>query len=247
MMLNSKDGEALVTTRAVADPLAYFMVVQARWDALADWRRLAPLIAIIVATTGLFLLLLGLAFHAQYQRAHAADLINSRVASTIDAALERGRCGLWDWDVVQGRIYWSASMFEMLGLEMKDPIISYGSLIDLMHPDDPGLLASAERVLHGLEEAIERDFRLRQADGNWLWVRIRGKRVVDDLSGMTHIVGIAIDISGERAAQSQSEILDGESVRPLRRPPNSLSFGMVMTVSWLPTAGSVSCLRSTAR
>ena len=136
-------------------------------------------------------------------------LINSRVASTIDAALERGRCGLWDWDVVQGRIYWSASMFEMLGLEMKDPIISYGSLIDLMHPDDPGAgRSAAERVLHGLDEAIERDFRLRQADGNWLWVRIRGKRVVDDLSGMTHIVGIAIDISGERAAQSQSEILN---------------------------------------
>ena len=34
----------------------------------------------------------------------------------IDLALNRGRCGLWTWDLRDGRIVWSPSMFDVLDL-----------------------------------------------------------------------------------------------------------------------------------
>ncbi len=63
------------------------------------------------------LLILGFAFHWQATRAREADVIYDTVRSRIDTALNRGRCGLWDWDLARGRIFWSHSMFAILGLD----------------------------------------------------------------------------------------------------------------------------------
>ena len=52
------------------------------------------------ATTGFVVLILGFAFHWQSTRAREGDLINDAVRGRIDTALNRGRCGLWDWDLV---------------------------------------------------------------------------------------------------------------------------------------------------
>ena len=71
------------------------------------------------ATTGFVVLILGFAFHWQATRAREADLIHDTVRSRIDTALNRGRCGLWDWDLARGRVFWSRSMFDILGLPAK--------------------------------------------------------------------------------------------------------------------------------
>ena len=49
-------------------------------------------------------------------RAREADVIHDTVRGRIDTALNRGRCGLWDWDLARGRVFWSRSMFDLLGL-----------------------------------------------------------------------------------------------------------------------------------
>ncbi|MBC8932444.1 hypothetical protein IAI15_39285, partial [Escherichia coli] len=64
----------------------------------------------LFTTTGLLLLILGLAFHIQTVRAATADMINQNARATIDAALESGGCGLWDWEIGSQQMFWSASM-----------------------------------------------------------------------------------------------------------------------------------------
>ena len=76
------------------------------------------------ATTGFVVLILGFAFHWQATRAREADVIYDTVRSRIDTALNRGRCGLWDWDLARGRIFWSHSMFAILGLEPRDELLT---------------------------------------------------------------------------------------------------------------------------
>ena len=90
-------------------------VYQLRSDALAAWRSDTTLTVTLTATTGFVLLILGFAFHWQATRAREADVIYDTVRSRIDTALNRGRCGLWDWDLARGRIFWSHSMFAILG------------------------------------------------------------------------------------------------------------------------------------
>ena len=98
-----------------------------------------------VVTSGLLLVIL-FAYFTQVTRAKNADRIYGDTHSRIDLALSRGRCGLWDWDMARGRLYWSRSMYELLGYEPRDAILSFGEVSEIMHPEDGDLYALAEKV-----------------------------------------------------------------------------------------------------
>jgi two-component system, cell cycle sensor histidine kinase PleC len=117
---------ALATVRLLKAPFGQLAVIQSREPALASWRSLTTLTVTLSATTGFVVLILGFAFHWQATRAREGDLIHETVRSRIDTALNRGRCGLWDWDLARGRIFWSQSMFEILGLDTKHDLPARG-------------------------------------------------------------------------------------------------------------------------
>ena len=127
---------ALATVRGLRNPLGAVAVVQTASDALANWRASTALTITLSATTGFVVLILGFAFHWQATRAREADLIYDTVRGRIDTALNRGRCGLWDWDLARGRVFWSRSMFDLLGLPARNDLLSFGELNALVHPDD---------------------------------------------------------------------------------------------------------------
>src|SRR5262245_14581379 len=129
------ETRALATVRTLKGPFGELAVIQSREMALANWRSLTTLTVTLSATTGFVVLILGFAFHWQATRAREADLIYETVRSRIDTALNRGRCGLWDWDLARGRIFWSQSMFEILGLDTKYDLLTFGDVNALVHPD----------------------------------------------------------------------------------------------------------------
>ena len=108
-ILLADDSHALATVRVLksrnGQNAGQLALVQTRGDALAVWRSLTTLTVTLSATTGFVVLILGFAFHWQATRAREADVIYDTVRSRIDTALNRGRCGLWDWDLARGRIF----------------------------------------------------------------------------------------------------------------------------------------------
>ena len=167
------DSRALATVRMLEPPFGQIAAVQAREAALMSWRSLTTLTITLSATTGFVVLILGFAFHWQATRAREADQIYETVRSRIDTALNRGRCGLWDWDLARGRIFWSQSMFDILGLKAKDDLLSFGDVSALTHPDDLRLYDLAAELAEATTTAIDRAFRMRHADGHWIWLRAR--------------------------------------------------------------------------
>ena len=125
------------------------------------------------ATTGFVVLILGFAFHWQSTRAREGDLINDAVRGRIDTALNRGRCGLWDWDLSRGRIFWSASMFTMLGLDSRNDLLTFGEVNALVKSDDIDLFAIADQMIAGQLDHIDQSFRMQHTDGHWIWLRVR--------------------------------------------------------------------------
>src|SRR5262245_41080014 len=130
------DGSVAFATVRTLKAGGQLAVVQPRVDALAAWRSDTALTITLTATTGFVLLILGFAFYWQAMRAREADLIFETVRSRIDTALSRGRCGLWDWDLARGRIFWSHSMFSILGLDAQDDLLTFGEVSALVHPED---------------------------------------------------------------------------------------------------------------
>ncbi|HZW74521.1 MAG TPA: hypothetical protein VFF43_13290, partial [Caldimonas sp.] len=150
------DGtEAFATVLGLQAPLGQVAVIQPREIALAPWRSDTALTVTLSATTGFVVLILGFAFHWQATRAREADAIHDTVRGRIDTALNRGRCGLWDWDLARGRIFWSHSMFAILGLEPRDDLLTFGEVSALVHPDDIRLYELATQLADGKTRSID--------------------------------------------------------------------------------------------
>ncbi|WGD30420.1 ATP-binding protein [Ancylobacter sp. WKF20] len=177
-------------------------------SALATWQSDTILTVTLLSTTGAVLMILGFAFHWQATRAREADGIYDTVRARIDTALSRGRCGLWDWDMGRGRMFWSSSMFEMLGHEPRDELVSFGEVAALVHPDDTNLYDVAKEIADKPGRTIERVFRMKHADGHWVWLRARAEVVAQENGEPPHLVGIAVDVTEERRLAERTATAD---------------------------------------
>src|SRR6185369_3394798 len=140
----------------------------------------------------------GFAFHWQAARAREADIIYDTVRSRIDTALNRGRCGLWDWDLARGRIFWSHSMFAILGVGPRDDLMTFGEVSQLVHPDDIKLYEVAAQLADAKASAIDHEFRMHHASGKWVWLRARCELVRQPNDNGVHLIGIAVDITEQK-------------------------------------------------
>jgi two-component system cell cycle sensor histidine kinase PleC len=202
------ETRALATVRMLKPPFGQIAVVQSREAALSYWRALTTLTVTLSTTTGFVVLILGFAFHWQATRAREADLIYETVRRRIDTALNRGRCGLWDWDLARGRIFWSQSMFDIIGLTAKDDLLAFGEVSALVHPDDVQLYELATELADAKMSIIDRDFRMRHANGQWVWLRARCELVSQPRDPTPHLIGIAVDITEQKSLVEKTVAAD---------------------------------------
>ena len=173
------------------------IIIQEKVDSL--WRSDAALSVTLSATTGFVVLILGFAFHWQSTRAREGDLINDAVRGRIDTALNRGRCGLWDWDLSRGRIFWSQSMFTMLGLDTRSDLLTFGEVNALVKSDDIDLFAIADQLISSKINHIDQTFRMQHTDGHWIWLRVRCELSQGAADAGLHLIGIAVDITEQKS------------------------------------------------
>jgi two-component system, cell cycle sensor histidine kinase PleC len=194
--LPNGDG-ALAVRRVVKSLPGQVIVIQEKIDSI--WRSDAALSVTLSATTGFVVLILGFAFHWQSTRAREGDLINDAVRGRIDTALNRGRCGLWDWDLSRGKIFWSQSMFTMLGLENRSDLQTFGEVNALVNSDDIDLFEIADQLISAKINYIDHTFRMRHTDGHWIWLRVRCELSQDASDAGLHLIGIAVDITEQKS------------------------------------------------
>ena len=199
------DGSlAFGTVRSLFGSNRELAIVHRRGEALAAWMSDTALTITLSATTGFVVLILGFAFHWQATRAREADMIYETVRSRIDTALNRGRCGLWDWDLARGRIFWSHSMFAILGQKPRDTLLSFGEVNTLVHPEDIHLYKLARELVDAKATLVDHAFRMRHASGNWVWLRARCELVHPDREGGPHLIGIAVDITEQKSLMEKT-------------------------------------------
>src|SRR4051812_27427841 len=196
-MVLPNGGGALATLRLVKSLPGQVIVIQENIEPL--WGSDAALSVTLSATTGFVVLILGFAFHWQSTRAREGDLINDAVRGRIDTALNRGRCGLWDWDLSRGRIFWSQSMFTMLGLDSRSDLLTFGEVNALVKSDDIDLFAIADQLISGKINHIDQSFRMQHSNGHWIWLRVRCEVSNAAGDGGLHLIGIAVDITEQKS------------------------------------------------
>src|ERR1700758_899535 len=190
-------NRGIATTLNIRSLPGRVVVIQEKIEPI--WGSDSALSVTLSATTGFVVLILGFAFHWQSTRAREGDLINDAVRGRIDTALNRGRCGLWDWDLSRGRIFWSQSMFTMLGLETRSDLLTFGEVNALVKSDDIDLFAIADQLISSKIDHIDQTFRMQHTDGHWIWLRVRCELSQGAGDTGMHLIGIAVDITEQKS------------------------------------------------
>lgn len=197
------DDQAYLAS-AASIPSATVYVLQSEAAIFEEWRQRVSMNVTLYTATSAVLLMLLYAYFAQVARAREADTVYWETQLRVDTALTRGACGLWDWDLARGRIYWSRSMFELLGFSPVEGVLSFGEINNLLHPDDADLFDIAERVASHEISGLDQLLRMRKADGSYARLRIR-TQVVERAGRGNHLIGIAVDVSEQHRLSEQSE------------------------------------------
>ena len=148
----------------------------------------------------------------QLSRKHAEEALREseeRYALAVRGAND----GLWDWDLIGNKTYFSPRWKSMLGWEEHEITDDPDEWFRRIHPDDVDRVRS-DIAAHLEEQAhhYEDEYRVLHRDGNYLWMLGRGI-AVRDASGKAY-----------RMAGSQTDITRGKVVDVLTGLPNRVLF-----------------------
>jgi diguanylate cyclase (GGDEF)-like protein/PAS domain S-box-containing protein len=112
--------------------------------------------------------------------------------------------GLWDWNLVEGRIYLSPRWKQMLGYAEDEVGTSPDEWFTRVHPTDIERVRSMLALhLAGESSHFECEYRLRCADGSYRWVLGRGLAVLGEDGQAKRIAGSQTDITDHKTAEAQ--------------------------------------------
>lgn len=121
--------------------------------------------------------------------------------------------GLWDWDIVAGKMHFSPRWKSMLGWEEHEISDNPNEWFLRIHPDDiERVRADISTHLEESTPHYEGEYRMLHRDGNYLWMLGRGL-AVRNASGIVC-----------RMAGSQTDITRGKVVDVLTGLPNRVLF-----------------------
>ena len=205
-LATGEDG--IATLRSLTDSSGQIAVVQPLANVLGNWwaRTLGQLS--LLGAAAVVLIGIGIAYFMQANRAQVANEVCEKVRDRIDSALNRGRCGLWDWDIPRGRIYWSDSMYDILGYERRDEFLSFGEVNAMVHPEDTNLFTLADQLVSARTSLVDYEFRIRNAKGDWVWLRARAELMNDPDDSTRHLVGICVDVTEQRGLEERTARAD---------------------------------------
>ncbi|CAK01175.1 sensor histidine kinase [Bartonella tribocorum] len=205
-----KDTPALASFHQTENGQYGVFISEKMQDSAMEWRKFFSLnITLFIGTSGIILVLLY-AYYNQLLRARKTDLVSEKFQNRIDMAMMRGRCGLWDWNMASGRVYWSRAMYEMLGYVPQDALLSISQISAIINPNDANFFDLAQELMGGKKKHIDINVPMRHADGHYVWMRLRAEVTEEE---EPHLVGISFDISeqqqlAEQTAQADLRIRD---------------------------------------
>ncbi len=115
-------------------------------------------------------------------------------------AIESSDLGLWDWDAVSNRVFFSPHWKQMLGYEESEIGEHLSEWESRVHPEDlEEVRTKLERHIKGETALYESDHRVRCKDGSYKWVHDRGRVMARDRNGRPlRLLGTFTDVSDRK-------------------------------------------------
>ncbi|NJD03663.1 MAG: diguanylate cyclase, partial [Ruminiclostridium sp.] len=128
-------------------------------------------------------------------------LNNERYRLAVDGVND----GIWDWDKEKNEVFISSRCRKMLGYKVNELSSTLEAMIRLIYPDDK------EKLLKALESYISSkskryfhtELRIKTGTGEYKWVLVKGKAVLDKDGAVIRIAGSLTDINERKMAEEK--------------------------------------------
>jgi PAS domain S-box-containing protein len=198
------DGiERIVSYRTVPNRPLVVAVGLSRDEVLAQWRddvRMRAALALVITIAVVLLVLLLLRSLGRRDASEAALRVSEQ---RFDLAVRGTSDGLWDWDMVADRVWFSPRCCELLGYKAVEEFSSdYDDYFSRIHAEDSGrrALALEQHLKEGKPYDVE--YRLRLKGGAYRWFRVRGQALRNEAGEPIRMAGSISDIDSQRTAET---------------------------------------------
>lgn len=127
------------------------------------------------------------------------------MSEAVDTILSGGPFAVFKWrnDPLWTVEYVSANLLPLFGYEPAAFLTGKLQLSDLVHNDDQRRVADeAQQQLRQQIEMGHQEYRLRKADGTFVWVSDYTRVIRDDQGRVTHYVGYLLEITRQKEAEA---------------------------------------------
>ena len=154
---------------------------------------------------GLVLIVMLIGFTVM-QHAFAGGITHGIVSDVERRALALTGAGdmIWDWDVSADKVFTSPETEHALGLKrgaLEGPAASW---LDVLHPlDRDRFRAALDSAVEQRRGRLTQNFRLRAADGHYLWFTLKARPVVGSDGEVVRLVGTLTDVTEFKNAEER--------------------------------------------
>ena len=152
-----------------------------------------------------------------------AELEMRRSREQFMLAVQGSRDGIWDWDLRDDSLFFSARWKEMIGYAEAELQPSMRTFREHLHPDDRDrVLGELRRYLRGELDTYSTEFRFRHKDGSYVWIHSRGEALRDARGVPYRMAGSHTDITERKRAEAerarlQEELLQAQKMESIGR------------------------------
>jgi PAS domain S-box-containing protein len=195
-------GDTMLTIRRQIEGFPVEVVVGFDPSAsLAEWRRRS---AGFTGVSGLTMLaLIGLLFVGRRRAVARAQASEERLSE----AQRHARIGSWEANRKSGEVWWSDTVYEILGLDRTfNPTIP--SFLELVHPEDRSAVEAAAQAINATR-TVDLVHRIIRPDGAVRHIRVRGKLLGKPDERPGWMAGTVQDVTEEQSAKLALESANG--------------------------------------
>jgi diguanylate cyclase (GGDEF)-like protein/PAS domain S-box-containing protein len=125
----------------------------------------------------------------------------------LELALDASQLALWDWNLVTDEVLHTRTK-SIFGLEDAQIYDVLSDLRPLLHPDDLPVLRHA--MIEHMKQRTDGyavEYRVKHADGHWVWIIDRGRAVERDSDGrVLRMLGTRRDISSRKQQEEEQRL-----------------------------------------
>jgi diguanylate cyclase (GGDEF)-like protein/PAS domain S-box-containing protein len=154
---------------------------------------------------GLVLIVMLIGFTVM-QHAFAGGSTSGIVSDVERRALALTGAGdmIWDWDVAADKVFTSPETETALGLKAGSLDGPAAKWLDVLHQlDRDRFRATLDSVIEQRRGRVAQDFRMRTADGHYLWFALRARPVVGSDGEVVRLVGTLTDVTEFKTAEER--------------------------------------------